>query len=98
MADAGPPAPPAPQASAPQPPAQLPVAPNQPVPTQPIQHMPQLNWLHFKPRFAGKPDEDAKAHFLRTNDWMDTHAFHEGFKVQHFCLTIVEKLDCGKSH
>ena len=37
----------------------------------------------------GKQDEDAKAHLLRTNDWMDTHAFQEGVKVQHFCLTLV---------
>ena len=52
-------------------------------PIQPIQPapMPQLNWSHFKPEFAGKPDEDAEAHLLRTNDWMDTHAFPEGFKV-----------------
>ena len=26
---------------------------------------------------------------LRTNDWMDTHAFQEGVKVQCFCLTLV---------
>ena len=36
---------------------------------------PQFNWSHFKPRFAGKPEEDAEAHLLRTNDWMDTHDF-----------------------
>ena len=51
--------------------------------------MPQLNWSHFKPEFAGKPDEDAEVHLLRTNDWMDTHAFPEGVKVQRFCLTLV---------
>ena len=33
--------------------------------------------------------EDAGAHLLRTNDWMDTHAFPEGVKVQCFCLTLV---------
>ena len=49
--------------------------------------MPQLNWSHFKPEFSGKP-EDAEAHLLRTNDWMDTHAFPEGVKVQWFCLTL----------
>ena len=32
---------------------------------------PQLNWSHFKPKFTGKPDEDAEAHLLRMNDWMD---------------------------
>ena len=33
----------------------------------------QLNWSHFKPDFLGKPEEDAEAHLLRTNDWMTTH-------------------------
>ena len=96
MADAGLPAllaplvPPAPQAPAAEPPpsqpVQLPVPSNQPVATQPIQHMPQSNWSHFKPEFVGKPDEDAEAHLLKTNDWMDTHAFQEGTKVQCFVL------------
>ena len=91
MADAGLPAPPtspAPQApevpQAPQPPTQ-PVQP--PIPqAQPIEpvHVPQLNWSHFKPEFAGKVDKDAEAHLLRTNDWMDTHQFQEGVKVQCF--------------
>ena len=87
MADAGPPAlpappaPPAPQAPAPQP---QPVHPNLLIPAQPKQHMPQLNWSHVKPEFTGKPGEDVEAHLLRTNDWMDTHAFPEGVKVQHF--------------
>ena len=36
---------------------------------------PQLNWFHFKPEFAGKPEEDAEAHLLRINDWMGTHDF-----------------------
>ena len=96
MEDVGPLAPPAllasptPQAPksplAPQPPAQ-PVQP--PIPqTQPV-HVPQLNWSHFKPEFAGKPDDDVEAHLLRINDWMDTHQFQEGVKVQCFCLTLV---------
>ena len=51
--------------------------------------MPQLNWSHFKPEFTGKPDEDVEAHLLKINDWMDTHAFPEGVKVWHFCLTLV---------
>ena len=51
--------------------------------------MPQLNWSNFKPEFTGKPDENAEAHLLRTNDWMDTHAFPEGVKVQGFSLTLV---------
>ena len=29
---------------------------------------PQLNWFHFRPEFAGKPEEDVEAHLLRTND------------------------------
>ena len=91
MADTGLPAlqaPPAPQA--PPQPAQLPAPPNQPIFTQPFQHMPQLNWSHFKPEFSGKPEEDAEPCLLRTNDCMDTHAFPEGVKVQCFCLTLVE--------
>ena len=74
-------------------PVQLPTHPAQPIvpPVQPIQSapIPQLNWSHFKPEFASKPDEDAEAHLLRANDWMDTHAFPEGVKVQRFCLTLV---------
>ena len=54
-----------------------------------MQHMLQLNWSHFKPEFAGKPEEDVEAHLLRTNDWMDIHQFPEGVKVQRFCLTLV---------
>ena len=50
---------------------------------------PQLNWSHFKPKFAGKPEEGAEAHLLRTNDWMDTHDFLDNEKVQRFCLTLV---------
>ena len=52
-------------------------------------HVSQLNWSHFKPKFAGKPDEDAEAHLLRMNYWMDTHGFQEGVNVQCFCLTLV---------
>ena len=84
MADVDSPAPPAPPPVLP--PVQLPVppikpmvSPAQPIPTQPIQpdHVPQLNWLHFNPEFAGKPDEDAEAHLLRMYDWMDAHAVQE---------------------
>ena len=46
---------------------------------------------HFKPEFVGRPDEDAEALLLRTNDWMDTHVFPEGVKVHRFCLTLVGK-------
>ena len=50
--------------------------------------MPPLNWSHFKPEFSGKPDKDAEAHLLRTNDWMNTHGFQDDGKVQRFCLTL----------
>ena len=68
------------------PPVQLPAPPTQLVIplTQPIQPapMPQFNWSHLKSEFTGKLDEDVEAHLLRTNDWMDTHAFPKGVKVQ----------------
>ena len=87
MADALP-VPPAPVPPPVLPPVQLSIYPEQPIPAQSTEpaHVPQLNWLHFKPEFTGKPDKDAEAH-LRTNDWMDTHAFQEGVKVKCFCLT-----------
>ena len=55
---------------------------------QPTPHMPLLNWSHFTPEFSGKPDKDAEAYFLRTNNWMGTHRFQDNFKVQRFCLTL----------
>ena len=93
MVDGGPsaaqPPPVVPTAVPPVPPVQPPAPPTKPAvpPVQPGP-IPQLNWSHFKPDFAGKPDEDAEAHLLRTNDWMDTHAFPEGVKVQRFCLML----------
>ena len=56
---------------------------------QPAQQVVHLNWSHFKPECSGKPDEDAEAHLLCTNDWMTTHHFVEGVKVQRFCLTLL---------
>ena len=50
-----------------------------------------LNWSHFKPEFSGKPDEDAEAHVLCTNIWMDRHNFIDGVKVQRFSLTLLGK-------
>ena len=50
---------------------------------------PQLNWSHFKPEFAGKPEEDAEAHLLRTSNWMDMHDFLDSVMVHRFCLTLV---------
>ena len=58
---------------------QVPDAPASPVPQalqqpiKPIQQIPHLNWLHFKPEFSGKPEEDAEAHLLRMNNWMNRH-------------------------
>ena len=83
MADPGPPAWPVPPAvPAPQAPQVL----QQPAQ---VQHMPQLNWSHFKAEFSGKPEEDAEAHLLRMNNWIDTHQCQEGVKVQRLCLTLV---------
>ena len=53
----------------------------------PTPHVPLLNWSHFKPKYSGKPDEDAEPQLLRTNDWMDMHGFQDNAKVQRFCLT-----------
>ena len=60
-------------------------------PTQQGKQAVQLNWSHFKPEFSGKPDKDAEAHLLCTNDWMNVHHFMEGVKVQIFYLTLLEE-------
>ena len=78
---------------APQQPA-APQAPQQPaVPQAPQQlavpQMVHLHWSNFKPEFPGKPDEDAGAHLLCTNDCMNVHHFTDGVKVQRFCLTLL---------
>ena len=49
--------------------------PNPMLPPAPPVQKPQLNWSYFKPEFSGKAEEDAEAHLLRTNDWMETHNF-----------------------
>ena len=53
--------------------------------------MPQLNWTYFKLKFSGKLEEDAEAHLLRTNDWMETHNFPEVAMIQRFCLTLTSE-------
>ena len=58
-------------------------------PAQQGQQIVHLNWSHFKSEFSGKPDEDAEAHLLHTNDWMTAHHFVEGVKVHRFCLTLL---------
>ena len=67
---------------------QLSAPPAQPIAplTQPIQ--PKLNWSHFKPEFIDKSKEDVETHLLRNNDWMDTHAFPDGVKVQCLLFNI----------
>ena len=51
------------------------------------QHL-HINWSNFKPDFSGKP-EDAEAHLLCSNDWMNSHCFDDDVKVQRFCLTLL---------
>ena len=57
-----------------------------------------IKLVPFKPEYSGKPDKDAEAHLLRTNDWMDTHRFQDHIKVQRFCLTLTGNLGYGKNH
>ena len=52
------------------------------------QHL-HINRLNFKPEFAGKPEEDAEAHLLCSNDWMNAHCFVDGVKVQRLCHTLL---------
>ena len=66
----------------PDPPPLNPFLPNALVVPAPLRS--QLNWSNFKPKYAGKPDEDAEAHLLRTNDCMDTHKFPDHVKVRSF--------------
>ena len=69
----------------------LPVPNLQPAPIQPVPqiiHQQIINWSHFKPEFAGRPEKDAEAHLLHTNDWMTNDNFEE-VKVQRFCLTLL---------
>ena len=58
-------------------------------PAGPQQQLVHLNWSNFKPEFSGKPDEDAEAHLLHSNDWMNTHHFVDGVKVQRFSLILL---------
>ena len=71
----------------------LPLQPTpQPVLLQPGQQAQMcMNWSHFKPEYYSKPEEDVEAHLLRTNDWMNTHNFPDGVKVQRFCFTLMEE-------
>ena len=48
-----------------------------------------LNWSNFKPESSGKPEEDAEAHLLCSNDWMEANCFDEDIRVQRVCLTLL---------
>ena len=54
-----------------------------------------LNWLNFKPEFLWKPEEDAKAHLLHSNDWMNAHCFEKDIKEQRFASHCWGKQDYG---
>ena len=45
-----------------------PQGPQQPSAGPPNVQQPVLNWSHFRPEFAGRPEEDAEAHLLCTNN------------------------------
>ena len=49
------------------------------------QHL-HINWSNFKQNFLGKSEEDAEAHLLHSNDWMNAHHFNDDVKVQRFVL------------
>ena len=53
------------------------------------QQVVHLNWSNIKPEFSGKPDEESEAHLFCSNDWMNTHHFVDGVKVQRFCPTLL---------
>ena len=53
------------------------------------QQVVHLNWSKLKPEFSGKPEEDAEAHLLCSNDWINTHHFIDGIRIQRFCLTLL---------
>ena len=66
-----------------QPPQQQ--APAQPAPAGLVEPAPQVfyqNWIGKKPKFSGKPEEDAESHLLSTRDWMKAHNFPKEVKVR----------------
>ena len=48
-----------------------------------------LTGLILSQNFWGKLEEDAEAHLLCSNDWMEAHCFDEDIRVQRFCLTLL---------
>ena len=89
MAELGPQVPNIPAPAHPQPPPALQALQQPAQPPQQGQQIIHINWSHFKPEFSGKPEEDAEAHLLRANDWMNAHHFVEGIIVQRFHLTLL---------
>ena len=67
--------------------------PNPMQPQNPPFQVPQLNWSYFKPEFSGKPEEDAIAHFLRTNDWMETQTFHRKQTYKNCGMNLLRPLE-----
>ena len=51
-----------------------------------------MNQSYFKPEISGKPEEDTEAYILRMIDWMDTHNFAMGQRVQGFPLTLADEV------
>ena len=62
------------------------------------QQVVHLNWSNFKAEFSRKPDEEAEAHLLCSNDWINVHPFVDGVKVQKFVLHCWDKQDYGVNH
>ena len=50
-----------------------------------------LNESCIRLEFLGKPEEYTDAHLLRTNGWMNTHAYVEIIKVQFLCHKLIGK-------
>ena len=73
-------------------PADLPKPQATQQPVEPAQQVVHLNWSYFKPKFSGKPDEDAEFYLLCTKDWMTTYHFVGGVMVQRCCLTLLEEI------
>ena len=65
-----------------------PQGPQQPLAVPQNVQQPVLNWSHFRPEFAGRPEKDAEAHLLHTNDCMNIHNFPVDLKVGRCLLNI----------
>ena len=89
---------PAPPEQHPAPPVQLVQDPVQPAQVQVQPGQPSLNWSYFKSEFSGKPEEDAKAHLLRTDDWMGLITSEMKQRYKDSVKLLQEKLDSGMNH